>query len=370
MPNIGDFGIELESELISVSRFKLRKVGNIYFNVTGDASCETIANNLFERPVIGKEIDGFPLPKKKFGFEVRTNIISGEEDYLPALKILTNHLIELGEPQKSYRAGFHVHVNTPFNLQVLKNLLIINRNLEQVFFLLGGMGYDYRGIKNDSTYCRPITGKGPLIVKTPKGYAQSFTIEDVLNAETMKEFKYLYGNINVQDNSHYIPVRYHFLNLVSVFTQGSTEFRIFNKSLNPHFLKAVIEFCKTVVDFAIASSFYFSEPIVLKENSIYDYFTKESIVQIFDEFCARSSFYFKKPREYETLLEIMELGDIDSIKIPNQFVYSHLMFHPDRGDITITHWVDEKYMPKIIERSEIKKPEFVDWRVLQRMERA
>jgi hypothetical protein len=53
----------------------------------------------------------------------------------------------------------------------------------------------------------------------------------------------------------------------------------------------------------------------------------------------------------------MASSDESSIIIPKNFIFSHLMFHRERGDITRTHWEDNnEYSPKKVRRGLILQP--------------
>lgn len=361
-------GIEIEVEEISPRFFNGRfrdERQEIFFSTTSDASCETERfefNNLPVYNLSGLEIPNIQLNRNVFGAEFVSSIIDTERDYLPALKYITKQLFSLGESPKGYRAGFHVHVNTPSNLRILKSILRLGRNLEQVFFLLGGMGYDFRGKKNDSIYCRPITKKGPLCVQTGFGrFVQVFNISDLLATTTTDEFLLKYGNLNAL-NGHYLPVRYHWLNLVNLFGRGSLEFRVFNKTLNPTYIYAVVEFCKAFSQYAIQSSFSsLKDDGLLKENSVFDVRedSRDYIIKTFLKFAERSTM---KQDVVDIILDILSLSDINSIILPDQYTFCHLQFHA-RGNRSPVHWQNGGYNPPKIDTSAIKIPEFEDLHV-------
>jgi hypothetical protein len=53
----------------------------------------------------------------------------------------------------------------------------------------------------------------------------------------------------------------------------------------------------------------------------------------------------------------MASSDESSIIIPKQFIFSHLMFHRERGDITRVHWENnDDYSPKRIKKDLIVRP--------------
>lgn len=365
-------GIEIETENIRAE--SLRNLGNYDFRLTRDASCESDGYTLNGMKVNLEEsnkklLKYFPMNRNTYGCELVTagTLDTSNLDYLYQLKKITNLLVSKGENPKSYRAGFHVHINLSYNLSILKSVLRLARHLEQVLYLLGGMGYDYRGFKNDSAYCRPITKFGPVCVKTGwKTYSQVFTISELLKTKDTQEFKHKYGNIDKLRGSHYIPIRYHGINLLPLFTQGSLEFRMFNKSTNPYYLMAIIEFCKSFSKYVIESSFKsLKEENLLKENSIFDVrgeVDRDYIMDTFGHFLEVSS--LENREIIDTLYEILGNSSVDSLVTPNEYVFTHLMFHR-QGERSPTHWTGTNYEPKVIPKNEIKIPKFEDIHVLR-----
>jgi hypothetical protein len=365
-------GIEIEIENVTTNN--LPGLGGIKFRINRDASCESDGYTIHGIKVNIEESDinlleYLPIKRETYGCELVTAGVldTSNLDYLYKLKKLTNLLISKGESNRSYRAGFHVHINVAYNLQILKSILRLSRHLEQVLYLLGGMGYDYRGYKNHSAYCRPITKYGPVCVRTGWGvYSQVFTISDLLKTKSTEEFKTKYGNVDRLRGSHYIPIRYHGVNLTSLFTQGSLEFRMFNKSLNPYYLMAIIEFCKAVSSYAVQSSFKtLKEENLLKENSIFSVKgeqDRENILKTFTHFLELSN--LENREVIDTLYEILQTSSVESLVTPDNYVFTHLMFHR-QGGRSPTHWENREYQPKVIDESRIREPNFEDVHVLR-----
>ena len=364
-------GIELEVEDVRGENLNL---GNLNFRVHRDASCESDGYSIMGMKLDLEESDKTLLKyistgRQTFGCELVTagTLDTADLNYLYTLKQITSRLNVLGESPKSYRAGFHVHINVAYNLKILKSILRLARHLEQVLYLLGGMGYDYRGFKNSSAYCRPITKYGPVCVKTGwDNYSQVFTLGELLKSETTAEFKTRYGNVDGLKNSHYIPIRYHGLNLLPLFIQGSLEFRMFNKSLNPYYLMAIMEFCKTFSEYAVKSSFgTLKEENLLKENSIFDVVGEEDrgqILETFTHFLELSNLENKEV--IEILYEILNTSSVDSLVTPKQYTFSHLIFHR-QGNKSPIHWKNREFKPRVIDENSIKVPEFEDLHVLR-----
>ncbi|PNX51820.1 MAG: hypothetical protein BV456_01710 [Thermoplasmata archaeon M8B2D] len=364
-------GIELEIENLTPNDLNSPNLG---FRIHRDASCESdgFTSNGIKIDVENstKELlELIPLRKNTFGCELVTAGVldTSNLDYLYKLKSLTNLLISKGESTKSYRAGFHVHINLSYNIKIIKSVLRLARHLEQVLYLLGGMGYDYRGFKNDSTYCRPITKYGPVCVPTGRGdFSQVFTIAELLGCKDTEEFKMKYGDIARLKGNHYIPIRYHGINLLPLFTQGSLEFRMFNKSLNPYYLMSIIEFCKAFSEYAVHSSFLsLKEENLLKENSVFDVKGEENrqkILDTFSHFLQLSN--LRNEQIIDTLYDILSYSSVDSIVLPNKYIFSHLMFHR-QGNRCPTHWQNGNYTANVIPKNKISTPNFEDIHVLR-----
>ena len=365
-------GIEVEVE--DVRAESLGGLDNMNFRIHRDASCESDGYSVLKMKLDTEESDKnllklLNIGRQTFGCELVTGgtIDTSDLNYLYTLKKLTNMLISAGESPRSYRAGFHTHINVSYNLKILKSTLRLARHLEQVLYLLAGMGYDYRGFKNNSAYCRPLTKFGPVCVRTGwDTFSQVFSITDLLKTKTTTEFKIKYGNINRLRGTHYIPIRYHGINLLPLFTQGSLEFRMFNKSLNPYYLMAIIEFCKAFSQYAVKSSFEsLKDESLLRENSIFDVkgeISRGRIIDTFEHFLELSS--LENPEVIGILREILDNSSVDSLVTKNEFVYTHLMFHRQGGRSPI-HWEEREYKPKVIDESSIKIPEFEDVHVLR-----
>ena len=111
------------------------------------------------------------IPKNLTGFEgynLGTELVSVDpikinENLEQFLKEKLSNLFSFGQTdltKLSGRAGIHIHITCPVNLRLFKEILNLGAHLEDVFFLLGGYGKEYRGKANNSVYARPITKFG------------------------------------------------------------------------------------------------------------------------------------------------------------------------------------------------------------------
>jgi hypothetical protein len=352
-------GIEFEMENTHKGRISLRN-----FRTTNDASVESDAELCGGIPVTFSDEETKKLFKDRrsrsvIGGELVSGILNTDDDnHLRILKELTSELIALGESEESFRAGIHVHLSFGgISLDILKSVLKLGANLEDVFFLLGGMGYEFRGIKNDSTYCRPITKFGPPVVKIPYGHGQILNIKDLMESKSMGEFKHKMGNLDLFGGNRYVPIRYMWLNFYNIWNNRQTlEFRLFNKTLNPYYIYAVIEVCKAFGSLALQKGLN-KDYENLKENSVFDYRSKEEIVHSFLNFAEE----IRLPDQIVDIsINIMDKTPIESIRLDRKYVASHLQYHHG-GDKTQKHFYDSEfhYKPKKV-TAKIHKPNFVD----------
>lgn len=350
-------GLELEVE--NIRSDQIPKSPN--YHTTHDASVESDAyfsSDIDAKIKLDKDLRSkVSLQRKTLGTEIVTGILdTNSYDYLNILKKLTAELTRLGESPRSYRAGIHIHISYGgFNLDILKSLTRLAAHLEPVFFLVGGMGYEFRGIKNDSAYCRPITKYGPPVVETRRGKAQCLNIDDILESRTVDEFRERWGNLNRLGGNRYIPIRYLWFNLFNLWNSNQTvEFRIFNKTLDPLYIFSVIELCKAFGRRALEMGIN-GEYESISLNSVYDNLEKDEIIEVFLKFSDQA-----KLQSYATdhLLDIMNLTPIESIRFPEKFHWSHLRFHRG-GNRSPIHWEDGNYIPEIITKN-CFRPDFVD----------
>jgi hypothetical protein len=357
-PVIDYVGIELETDLIrGVNNFP-NEVLNHWTttrdaSIVSDARASGLTNLKIKNSSIVKR-----LLNRGSNIEIGTEFIASppmdtNQNYFDWIKGLTSAIRKNGECETSTRSGIHIHVSFEQNLRALKNILVLGRNLEDLFFLLAGMGYEYRGVSTDGAYCRPITSYGPPCVPTVDSHwAQIYFIDDVLKSTSLTEFWYRYGSIT-GNPAHYHPARYSWLNLVSLLAHGTVEFRIFNKSLNPHYIYAITELCKKFCAYCL----YASEQIFIRDglnqvNSIFKERDKESIIKTFEKFCET---VMVNNYEKEILKDILKRTPVPKLK-PG-FVYSHLRWTPMHlGE----YFILGDYHPPFVDEYKIRKPDFTD----------
>ncbi len=125
--------------------------------------------------------------------------------------------------------GIHIHIgsekHTAKTLSNLVNIMTSKQNLIYKAF----------GIKSErERYCRKLESE--LSEKIRK-----------IKPDTLEKMADIWYDGYYDDrNAHYNSSRYHCLNLHSVFTKGTVEFRLFNSTTHAGKIKAYIQFCLAV----------------------------------------------------------------------------------------------------------------------------
>ena len=124
--------------------------------------------------------------------------------------------------------GIHVHVDaSPHTAKTLRNVVNIMASKEDIL---------YKALKIDvarERYCKKADTRFLDEVNTRKPC-------------TMDSLERLWYNGNSRRYSHYDSTRYHCLNLHSVFSKGTIEFRLFNSTLHAGEIKSYIQLCLAI----------------------------------------------------------------------------------------------------------------------------
>ena len=238
------------------------------------------------------------------------------------VKILCKWLSESGEPCMSERAGIHIHVGLgAFNMDMLHSSIYWGRHLEALFFHLAGNGYEFRGVKNNAAYCRPITKNGPPYL--PSGnrgvYQKTFDIDDMLEAKSTKHFWYLYGATNSGNVGRYVPQRYIWLNWYSLLAHGTLEFRPWNVTQNAAYILAEIELCQLFTRAVIKSI-----PAPSEEHSAFD-MRRLGYEELQHDLDHIAHLWGMTDRSYKILSMIVRRTPL--MDLPNEATLSHLSYN-------------------------------------------
>lgn len=328
---ISQFGIELEIQVLSeTDAGRLIRNNLSEFSITHDASVQSdiyICNNfkLLQKPPSYLSYECYTA-----GAEIISIPLEFNENSKELIKRLTYILEVKGEPSESYRESLHIHIDTSYNLDILKNMVYLGRFLEDVFYYIGGQGYTHRGMKvNEFLYCRPITGCGPTVTDSNCGNVQVFTCEDLLKATTVSRFFNRLGGASNMSISHMHPARYFYLNLYSLLAHKTLEFRVFNKTLNPAFIWAEVMFCRAFVKHAIRKAL---DDTLLEDLPVNSIFDKRNRIDVLNTLYEFSEWAKVKPGVVEVLATI--ISTTPEIIVPDRLLRSHTNVHPmyDEGD--------------------------------------
>ena len=353
-------GLEFECDNLTADEIVQFRRNNPDWKTTRDASVESDVTDFGGVVNIKQEKNNRYLPdqeRKVIGTEILSPVLDSTKCFYDILN-LTSYLEDLGESPESERSSIHFHISLSSpSLKVLKTIIRLGRHFEVMFFYLGGMGYKFRGLTNDSIYCRPITLFGPSCIPYNGNYAQCFNIHDLIKIpEDIEKFWEIYGD-SFAHRDKYSPVRYTWLNLLPMFTysetyKGTLEFRIFNKSLNPFFIYTAMYICKKFSQLALSMGYSdFKNMDMLNTLSIYEN-GKGMALDLLNKF-----------HELADISEVIDTAQkiikaTPDIDLPNNYVFTH-------KQVGNYYWRESTYTPKIIPAKEIKKPIYVDIHVLR-----
>ena len=124
--------------------------------------------------------------------------------------------------------GIHVHVDaSPHTVTTLRNIVNIMASKEDLLYKALGVQVSRERYckKADTRFLDDINRKRP---------------------KTMEELEGIWYNGEGSRHYHYDDTRYHALNLHSVFSKGTIEFRLFNSTLHAGKIKAYIQLCLAI----------------------------------------------------------------------------------------------------------------------------
>lgn len=151
--------------------------------------------------------------------------------------------------------GIHVHVDASrLDARALKNLASIMRSKEDIL---------YKALQVDAhrerQYCQ----------KVDDAFIKKLQSRTIKSLETVKRLWY---NDNEDYHTHYHSSRYHALNLHSVFTTGTVEYRLFNGTLHAGKIKTYIQLSLAITNQAMTQKKASCERTV-SENEKYTFRT-------------------------------------------------------------------------------------------------
>lgn len=167
----------------------------------------------------------------EYSVEFVTPICTYED--MPVLQQLVRELRSAGGVCNS-STGIHIHIDAaPYNAKTLRNLVNIVASKEDMIYnalQVGDLRQRYCQ-KTDQDFLKRLNRKKP---------------------RSMEAFKSLWYNGQDGSNIHYHGSRYRLLNLHSVFSKGTVEFRAFNSTLHAGVLRSYIAFCLAISNQALS----------------------------------------------------------------------------------------------------------------------
>jgi len=359
------FGLELEFLYPTQSKLgNSQLLRDLDVKVTYDVSTETQSQKCRNTGlhILKSPYEVASRSESKIGGELVTRIWNsrmGEKELLERLIQITNLLSVCGEQPRNTRSSIHVHISFVNNLDVLKKVLILGAHLEKMFFTIGGMGYEHRGMTSDSIYFRPITRSGPIVVPVPGGWAQCFTKQALLEAETLEDFYLRYGDSAVLAPRVRWPiVRYHWINLVNLLqnrdgrTRGTLELRVFNFSLDPMKILSVFLAVQKFAEYCVVAPWKeFVANGLMKEYSV---FSETPISETLEVAARWFNLAGLGEKHANLLLEMISTTPQPILK--ERFVRSHLH---DRHSVPL-HWESKKFVPERVLAKKVNQPIYHD----------
>lgn len=136
--------------------------------------------------------------------------------------------LRAGDAKVNSSCGIHVHVDVSSHTpQTLRNIVNIMASKEDLLYkaLQVRVSREHYCMKADTRFLDELNHKRPI---------------------TMSEVERLWYNGYGGRQYHYDDSRYHALNLHSVFSKGTIEFRMFNSTLHAGEIKAYIQLCLAI----------------------------------------------------------------------------------------------------------------------------
>lgn len=124
--------------------------------------------------------------------------------------------------------GIHIHIGaSPHDVKTLRNIVNIMAAKEDLLYksLKVDVHREHYCAKADTRFLDELNAKRP---------------------SSMSDFEHIWYNGRSGRNYHYDESRYHGLNLHSVFSKGTIEFRLFNSTLHAGEIKSYIQLCMAI----------------------------------------------------------------------------------------------------------------------------
>lgn len=233
------FGIEIE--MTGITRAAAAKVIAGYFYTTashvgGTYDTYTVRSDdgrqwkLVSDASIHCETRRGSTSNKEYSVELVSPICRYED--IPTVQEIVRQLRHAGAKVND-SCGIHVHVDaSPHDVKTLRNIVNIMASKEDLLYKALDVQVDrqYYCKKADTRFLDEMNHKRP---------------------RTMDELEAIWYNGRGGRYQHYDNTRYHALNLHSVFSKGTVEFRLFNSTLHAGRVKTYIQLCLAISNQAL-----------------------------------------------------------------------------------------------------------------------
>lgn len=148
------------------------------------------------------------------------------EDIVPLQEIVRK--LRAAGAKVNASCGIHVHVDAfPHNEKTLRNIVNIMAAKEDLLYkaLQVKVEREFYCQKTNTRFLDEINHRGPV---------------------SIDQFERIWYNGESGRGTHYNETRYHALNLHSVFSKGTIEFRLFNSTLHAGEIKSYIQLCLAI----------------------------------------------------------------------------------------------------------------------------
>ncbi len=304
-PTVGE-SVGIEVEFASIKMEDLRSSVPGSWTIDRDGSVTREVSRIGGTTVYADgQISGY-LQWDRVGGELISPIESFEEadEMVHDIEVVTRALRTKGEII-SDAASVHVHLGVGKfpSCRTLKNIIRLALAIEAPMFRLSvGESSKHRGVcHNDFMYCRPITGHGPQYVRGTNGFwYEAFDIQKILNnARTAMDIIQGWCRADHQPRK-WVPARYYWVHMASVFSRGTLELRCFNETLESKYILAWADLTRAI--FKTATMGQVSLPMFPLGSSKPDGWKGEFRVDDFFRIIPPDLFYF--PRTKTTLEEL------------------------------------------------------------------
>lgn len=252
--NPSTLGMEFESTIATrdgvQSNLKIasERRGLIY-SITKDASVESnacwvgsnsslfLGNALLRNRAGSKEV-------KVIGYELVTNPLEMSV-MRKVINQTINTQVRMGEIY-SDRSSIHVHAGFPSGLIFKKVAIAFGLKVEPLFYKIAGMGNIFRGLTNNSAYCRPLALPPAIRLVDSSRFA---VLNPAKSIDAYGEERFWgYFGIHGGCRDRYVPLRYMGMNIYSTLLRGTLEYRFFNFCTISKYVESVAGFVQFISD--------------------------------------------------------------------------------------------------------------------------